>query len=358
MYARTSIANFGSLETAIFHLIMSTNEDPLDDSMLDFLDELGAPETPRKETTDAATTELFDALLEDTPTNTDSLDTPQKERRDSITKEIPKAAMAKEISRSTSPKVNMNRKTTVSSSNKNKSKPLVRAKPKQQVAPDYNPPPKSNGSKSYVTPTRGGLTMYERSMLQMEEREQKLKALQDKLSADCTFTPKSNGSSHGKASTPHTGGTSDGGVGNRLYHSETKASQKKAHPKGVIGGGATPRSQPPPQSRANKSRSRSRSNSLNSANTKSSSGTLRLDEMHQQGQQSLRSRTKTDKEEEQARRRRMEEELLAVCTFQPKTKWNLAKERRKKAQEGAGRAIPSPGDEKRGKLSVRLLESL
>jgi hypothetical protein len=172
--------------------------------------------------------------------------------------------------------------------------------------------------------------------------------LQDKLSADFTFTPKSNGS---RASTHNTGGASDAvgiNVYDRLYHSETKAINNKASPKGGVGG-TTPRSQPP---------HRSRSRSRDSTNTKSSSGTSRLNEMHQQGQQSLRSRTKTDKDEEQARRRRMEEELLGQCTFKPQTKWNLAKEQRKKAHEVSARATPSPGDEKRTKLSVSLLESL
>jgi hypothetical protein len=325
---------FGSLETPKFQLIMSASEDPLHDSLADFLDELGAPESPKKSVTATATTELIDALLEDTTvTTTDIFDTPQKERRDSVTKEIPKAAIAKELSRTTSPKVTMNRKTTMSSANKSKSKPSVRAKAKQQVmaaAPMILPP------KSSVTPTRGGLTMYERSMLQMEEREQRLKALQDKLSADCTFTPNSTG---GKASSPNTGGGGGMNVYDRLFHSETKPNKKKY----------IPRSQPRPRSRSKSA------DSMKSTNTKSSSGTARLDEMYQRGQHTLRSRTKTDKEEEQARRRRMEEELLGQCTFQPKTKWNLAKEQRKKAYEVAP---PSPGDIRRTKLSVSLLEEL
>jgi hypothetical protein len=359
---RTSIANIGSLETAKFQLIMSTSEDPLDDSMADFLDELGAPESPTKSAT--ATAELIETLLEDT-TNTDILDSPQKERRDSVTKEIPKAAMAKEISRTTSPKVNMKQKITVSSSvnKQNKSKPSARAKAKQQVtAASSNPPPKSNVSKSFATPTRGGLTMYERSMLQMEEREQKLKALQDKLSLDLTFMPNSTSGPHSKTSTPNTGGTSDGGVGgmnvfSRLYHSETKAIKNQPHPKG-LNGGTTPRSQALPRS-GSKSRSRSRSNgSMRSTNTKSSSGTTRVEEMHERGQQSLRCQYKSDKKEEQGRRRRLEEELLGQCTFQPKTKWNLGEERRKMAHEVAGRAIPSPSDEKREKLSVSFLEEI
>ena len=47
---------------------------------------------------------------------------------------------------------------------------------------DNNNTPSSNGG--------GGMTMYERSKLQMEQRELKLKALQQQMMADCTFTPR------------------------------------------------------------------------------------------------------------------------------------------------------------------------
>ena len=61
--------------------------------------------------------------------------------------------------------------------------------------------------------------MYERSMKQMQEREQKLKALQQIMYEDCTFTPKSNDSSRRspKEASP------SGAVFDRLYSTETAA---------------------------------------------------------------------------------------------------------------------------------------
>eukprot|EP00980_Cylindrotheca_fusiformis_P019478 scaffold6712_cov142-Cylindrotheca_fusiformis.AAC.6 len=47
------------------------------------------------------------------------------------------------------------------------------------------------------------------------------------------------------------------------------------------------------------------------------------------------------KEEEEAKRRKEEEEEYAKCTFKPTTKWDIALERRRKAQEQTERASPS-----------------
>ena len=52
----------------------------------------------------------------------------------------------------------------------------------------------------------GGLTMYERSMIQKEERERKMKALEEKLMSDWTFTPSKQRTRAHHGSSPPSGG--------------------------------------------------------------------------------------------------------------------------------------------------------
>lgn len=75
---------------------------------------------------------------------------------------------------------------------------------------------------------RGGLTMYERSKIQMEERERKLKNLQEKLMADYTFAPASSVSSLGSSRAGDVNMVFD-----RLYHADTAAMRAyRASPRG------------------------------------------------------------------------------------------------------------------------------
>ena len=106
----------------------------------------------------------------------------------------------------------------------------------------------SNGSSTGGSAGRGGLTMYERSMLQKEERERKMKLLQDKMMSDCTFTPSRertrSSSSQSVVSSigasPSSVGTGDTmSVYSRLYHAETAASRAQRHGGGNVTDGAT-----------------------------------------------------------------------------------------------------------------------
>ena len=77
--------------------------------------------------------------------------------------------------------------------------------------------PRSASDKGTINFGDGGLTMYERTKLQIAERERKLKALQEALMADYTFTPKS--ATNSVASSV----SSAERVFERLYSTETAA---------------------------------------------------------------------------------------------------------------------------------------
>ena len=107
-----------------------------------------------------------------------------------------------------------------------------------------------------VTPGSGsGLTMYERSMIQKNERERKMKALQEKLMVDCTFTPSRTrsgrtSSNHSVVSSigagPGSVATADMSVYSRLYLTETAASRGQRYQGSInrdaVSGWNTPRS--------------------------------------------------------------------------------------------------------------------
>jgi hypothetical protein len=267
--------------------------DPSGDLMQDFLDELDLTPTPQQEPRKSVTTEVIDNLLADT-------DGCAQETMTAVKKEIPKAALAQEI-RLASPE--------------SKPKKSTPPRPKALKIPKSNSASPKANTLSPV-PTRGGMTMYERSVLQIQERGRKLKTLQDKLMEDCTFTPKSSNSDSRNFSRE----TSPAGdVFDRLYAADTAATrgQRASSPKPAA---STPTS-------------RVRRKSLDNALTPGS----RIDVLYEAGQQSVRSRVMTVKEEEETRRRRYEEEQLGTCTFRPQTTWHLAKERRKKAREAAER---------------------
>lgn len=202
----------------------------------------------------------------------------------------------------------------------------------------------------------GGLTMYERSMLQKEERERKMKSLQEKLMADYTFFPsramRKTSSSQSLVSSieagPSSMGTADMSVFSRLYHAETAASRGQRFDgtarNNVVLGWKTPKSTMSTPGRTPRSAPESRSGSVPSS--------PRLEELYKFGEERLRSRHVSDDDED-----RLEEQELKktdVYTFRPQTKWNLIAERRQKARLELERAA----DEARrmtpkGKTKVR-----
>jgi hypothetical protein len=194
--------------------------------------------------------------------------------------------------------------------------------------------------------TNGGLTMYERSMLQKEERERKMRSLQEKLMADYTFTPsramRKTSSSQSLVSSigasPSSMGTADMSVFSRLYHAETAASRGQrfngTFRKDVILGWSTPgKSTIGTPARIPRSAPGSRSGSVPSS--------PRLEELYKFGEEKLRSRQLSREEELKRLRERLEEQELQktdVYTFRPRTKWNLVAERRRRARMELERA--------------------
>jgi hypothetical protein len=225
--------------------------------------------------------------------------------------------------------------------------------------------PGSSGG-SMTGRTNGGLTMYERSMLQKEERERKMKSLQEKLMADYTFTPsramRKTDSNQSLVSSigasPSSLGAADLSVFSRLYHAETAASRGQQFD-------VTMRNNLPVGWKTRKSAMSAANNILDSAAV-SRSGSVRssprLEELYKFGEEKLRSRVLSREEEAKLLRDRLEEEELKktnVYTFQPQTKWNLIAERRQKARMELERAadescrmIPRTGTEVRSTFGL------
>lgn len=188
----------------------------------------------------------------------------------------------------------------------------------------------------------GGLTMYERSMLQKEERERKMKALQERLMADFTFTPKSATFSSNNTLTPSPRPGSPSSLASavsvftRLYRADTAASRGQRRSVFTAAAAAdndgyysTPVSTVSTPARTGQSPvGRFRQ----AGSTRPSSP--RLEELYKSGEEKLRGRNLSDQDEAKALRRRLEEQELATgsYTFHPNTKWDLAAERRKLAQ--------------------------
>lgn len=129
------------------------------------------------------------------------------------------------------------------------------------------------------TPAGNGLTIAERTKLQMEEREKKLKQLQEQLMEEYTFTPKSSVSSHSVASSiTAASATPDRTlVFDRLYNKET-ASMKARRV-------STPRSTKKPQTFETP-----RAKGIKDGYVTPT----RLEALHHEGQNRLRSRMKSD----------------------------------------------------------------
>lgn len=189
--------------------------------------------------------------------------------------------------------------------------------------------------------TRGGFTMYERSMMQKEERERKLKALQQTLEADFTFAPNSGNKPRPRSSSaeslvsslgdsPSVGLISSGGMSvfSRLYNAETAASRAQQHV-------AAP------------------TNNDWSAATRPASP--RLESLFKAGEEKLRARYLSDQEEAEQIKQRLENEALklpGVYTFRPQTKWDIVAQRRKLALD----AKEQEADEARRTTSNTLKE--
>jgi hypothetical protein len=187
--------------------------------------------------------------------------------------------------------------------------------------------------------TRGGFTMYERSMMQKEERERKLKALQQTLEADFTFAPNSANKPRPRSSSaeslvsslgdsPSVGLISSGGMSvfSRLYSAETAASRAQQHV-------AVPTNNDRSAFGSTAVSMAGRSVHLAAATTPASP---RLESLFKAGEEKLRARHLSDQEEAEQIKRRLENEALklpGVYTFRPQTKWDLVAQRRKLALE-------------------------
>ncbi len=184
--------------------------------------------------------------------------------------------------------------------------------------------------------------MYERSMLQKDERERKMKALQEKLMAGFTFTPKSATFSSSNTLTPSPRPGSPSSLGNastvsvftRLYTTDTAASRGQRRSAAADGGQySTPVSTASTPART-----------VRSAGGGSKPGTgrpssPRLEELYKTGEEKLRARNLSDQDEASALKRRLEQQELTSggYTFHPRTKWDLVAERRRLAQEAMER---------------------
>ena len=204
--------------------------------------------------------------------------------------------------------------------------------------------------KPSAAPTGGGLTMYERSVLQKEERERKLKALQETLEADFTFAPQRAAGNRSKrpgsgesvvsslGDSPSTAGViSTGGVSvfSRLYNAETAASRAWQYIGRTFSGSdrSAIASKAPISTTASMA---GNSTSGNRSTTKSKTASPRLEYLFKAGEEKLRARHLSDKEETEQIQRRIENEALklpGVYTFRPQTKWDLVAQRREMARE-------------------------
>mmetsp|Transcript_4877 Transcript_4877/g.5550 ORF Transcript_4877/g.5550 Transcript_4877/m.5550 type:complete len:427 (+) Transcript_4877:377-1657(+) len=213
------------------------------------------------------------------------------------------------------------------------------------------PPSAKKAFSSSAGTNRGGLTMYERSMLQKEERERNMKALEESLMVDFTFTPTRISSGNVKnncgnsmvsslGSSPSTiGGTSGGNsVFSRLYVADTAASRAQRYKTSTRN---SPSSRLFATSDTKSVAAATVGRSLCSATSRRSTYTVqtaspRLEALYKSGQDKLRARSISDKDESEKIRRRIDDKALnspGVYTFRPQTKWNLVTQRRKMVQE-------------------------
>ena len=211
----------------------------------------------------------------------------------------------------------------------------------------------SSSAKKNTPRNRGGLTMYERTMLQKEEKERKMKELEKSLMVDLTFTPSrissgnrkydcgnSTVSSIGSSPSMMEGKTGGESVFSRLYTVDTAASRAHRHrtptrsglTKGRLFGTSTPKSASGAATTGGRSLYSSASRSVCTIQTASP----RVEALFKSGEEKLRARSLSDEDESEKINRRIEDKALnspGVCTFKPQTKWNLIAQRRKMASE-------------------------
>ena len=195
--------------------------------------------------------------------------------------------------------------------------------------------------------------MYERTMLQKEERERKMKELEKSLMVDLTFTPSrissgnrkydcgnSTVSSIGSSPSMMEGKTGGESVFSRLYTVDTAASRARRHrtptrsglTKGRLFGTSTPKSASGAATTGGRSLYSSASRSVCTIQTASP----RVEALFKSGEEKLRARSLSDEDESEKINRRIEDKALnspGVCTFKPQTKWDLIAQRRKMANE-------------------------
>jgi hypothetical protein len=220
-----------------------------DDAMRDFLDELDMTPTLKPDPEQAASTEAMEELVGE------EAQTPPEKK--------PMMPEVKEETSKESPKQESGSSTSTKGSG---------AKTTRTAAAKKTP-------KSAVPTGRGGFTMYERSILQMEERERKLLDLQQKLMEDCTFSPKSS-TPTSRASSP-AASPDKVGVFDRLYDD---AATRAAHREAAKSTTMTPTRTPA------RGRGRTRSGDANGTSPGN-----RLEELFEEGQNKLRTTKLTSK---------------------------------------------------------------
>jgi hypothetical protein len=171
------------------------------------------------------------------------------------------------------------------------------------------------------TPTtpRNHLTIAERSKLRIEERERKLKHLQEQLMVEYTFTPRTNTSSHSITSSITTMTTSPDPnvVFDRLYNRETAAMRARRE---STPGSAKRRSLGTP------------SYSNRTVGLKDSFVTpTRLVILHHEGQDRLRARMRTD-----------EVRRFFACGSDQRSRWNTGSNVVLSLPLGGGRGSTTP----------------
>lgn len=156
-----------------------------------------------------------------------------------------------------------------------------------------------SGSAEYGN--NNGMSMYERSKLQMEQRELKLRALQEQMMSDYTFTPKTRKSpNNGSFDTPSNGEGHNGTTTNvydRLYATETKAmkSYRAQTPTKVRSRSNTPNRRGRPTTTTTTGGEKRRGGRRKSGDHARSLTPSRLQALFETGQKQLRSKPKSTK---------------------------------------------------------------
>jgi hypothetical protein len=156
--------------------------------------------------------------------------------------------------------------------------------------------------------------MYERFMLGLKIREQKLRYIEKDMMKDCTFAPALNCDKNVVRKVRKAPGAWKRFCGDC---DARKVTPKKPN--------ATLQATIVPRTGSTSCRTTSTTTprrSLVRSVDKNSTGSDRIDKLYEDGLRKVRTGFKTDKEEEHARRQRFEELSMRQCTFKPRTQWN------------------------------------